>query len=170
MHRTVQTVFLVVLLMVLTAAPAQAEQPVKFTEEVQGYVQPISGCEFEVIQTVDLTHTNWTHFDQDGNVVQVRDHVAVRTATFTNPANGRSTSTSGGAYTQTWNASDPFVITHTGQVAHGTIPGEGVVVLDAGRVVFTPFEFVFVAGHHDIFFGPIIGAPLPEAFCAYLAG
>ncbi len=170
MRRTALLAVLVTLVMVPAAASAQAGKPLKYTQEFNGFTQPFSGCGFVGVQTTDLTFTSWTHFDKDGNVARIREHVAVRTSTWTNPENGRVLSSTGGAFTQTKDLSEPFVTTHTGQVAAVTIPGEGVVLLDAGRLIFNPFEWLFIAGHHEVFFGPFIGAPPPEAFCAYLVG
>lgn len=167
-QRCLLVLAVLVMLVGLLATPAHAGAPLKFTEEVStGY--PFYECGFEVLFSADLTYTSWTHFDNDGGVVRFREHVAARTATWTNPLNGRVLSSTGGAYTQTWSG-DPVVLTTAGQVVTVTIPGEGLVFLDAGRLKTDLLEWLFVAGRHDFFSGPFVGAPPPEAFCAYLAG
>jgi hypothetical protein len=132
------------------------------------------GCGFELVYAVDFTLTGWFYLDGDGNLVRYREHIATRTQTWTNPLNGRVLGSTGGSYTFEWNPDQPTVDTYVGRMVLLTVPREGVVALDVGRVQRTgmepPYEFPFVAGHHDLFFGPLNGAPWPEAFCAYMAG
>ena len=49
-------------------------------------------------------------------------------------------------------------ITLDGAIEHATLPGEGVVIKDVGRLRFSvsadgTLDFTFVAGHHDALIG-----------------
>ena len=123
-----------------------------------------------LLAPTNFTSTVWWYYDSDENPVRYREHVTNQTQTWS--ANGRVLTATGGGYLNEWNASDPFVSVFSGKPPVITVPGEGVVFLDAGRVELNVllFEVMVIGGRHDLYLGPFIGAPYPEPFCDYLAG
>jgi hypothetical protein len=94
-----------------------------------------------------------TFYNADGNAVKVVVHDGF-TETDTNSVTGKTL-----PFSQVWvNTFDLVAGTRTvvGKAFLMTDPGEGVVILDSGRVVFdAPFHVSFEAGRHDVLHGDI---------------
>jgi hypothetical protein len=128
------TVSLTAVLALLPLSVALASPPVIQTFHDQGtQVVPVTPCGFSVV--LDFTEDDrvTTFFDQSGNPVKLQVHVQYY-AKVINPANGKSVI-----------ENDSFTIIFnllTGSAAYsGTehnvnLPGAGIVLLDAGRVIF----------------------------------
>jgi hypothetical protein len=153
----------------VAAPPAEGTSPEKTTQVIIGYDPgPDYACGFLLNDYQDFKVTQWYVFDADGNYVGYREFVRYLTHIVTNPANGRSLSLQGGLYNYFEPLGGPGVF--TGSIGHFTIPGEGIVLHDAGRIEFGLSGVEMVSGQHDFFLGPVIGGSHPEAFCDYLAG
>jgi hypothetical protein len=133
--RTGLVLALVLLFGVMIAVPAGAGPPEKDTQVILGFDPgPDFGCGFLLEDYQDLKITSWYRFDIEGNVVAYREFVRYLTHVVTNPANGRTLSLEGGLTNYTQPVDGPGVF--TGSIGHFTIPGEGIVLHDAGRIEF----------------------------------
>jgi hypothetical protein len=104
----------------------------------------------------DLTETFTFHdtsiftFSADGALIRVDDHVS-----FSGVITNNDT---GATYRDPGHALNRFdvetgVFTQAGLVYNITIPGQGVVALDAGVISFDPFGNVTIHGPHEVFNG-----------------
>jgi hypothetical protein len=108
-----------------------------------------TSCEFPFREVFDGRVTITTFFDQAGNPTQVTFHLPFH-GTLTNEATGESVSAD-----QVLNetvdlagGTDSFV----GLRFRVTFPGLGIVLLDAGKIVFKQDgDVVFEAGRHQVF-------------------
>jgi hypothetical protein len=148
--------------MVGIAADAWAVPPVHISGSFSGD-DPIADCgTFEVRDEFALNFSGTEHFDRDGNVVRVVEHIFGVDRLY-NSETGKSLKPA------SFNQGE-IVHPIEGQVAVNgvifriTVPGAGVVLLDVGRFVFT-FDggLVFVAGQHEFLAGDFAG------LCAALA-
>ena len=88
-----------------------------------------------------------TFFDNAGNAIQAQIHVNFN-GVITNSVTGR-TVRDPGHYTLTIDLQEG-TSTYTGLVFAITVPGEGIAVLDAGKVVFdAEGNVIFVGGPHQ---------------------
>jgi CBS domain-containing protein len=132
---------------------AHAGAPVITRETLEfDYVDPVlsSTCGFDVQVAGTLNATEKLFFDNDGNPIRVDVHVQY-TGTVTNLESGL-TLRDPGAFKFTVDFVNNTV-TETGMHFAITVPGEGVVVLDAGRLVGDvssgDLELIFEAGPHQ---------------------
>jgi hypothetical protein len=94
---------------------------------------------------VDVT----TYFNHAGDPVRVRVHVQFQ-GVLTNLSTGK-TLRDHAAFSDTFDFIDG-TLTETGIIFHYTIPHQGLLVADQGRIVFDleSGELLFVAGSHDV--------------------
>lgn len=118
-------------------------------------------CDFAFEESVTGHVIITTFFDQDGN--PTRQHVNVTgRAEATNPASGRTLRAVQANLIDMDLSAGETTTAGLRFLAH--VPGGGVVLLDAGRVVVADGQIVFEAGPHQLIHGDV------EEFCAYLAG
>jgi hypothetical protein len=146
----------------LMASPVAAVPPER--EEFQ--TEPSSGvlavCDgFEVINASEgAMVTLHKFFDQDGDLIRVSFHSRIED-TYTNSVTGRSISGSGQFNGQVV-LEEPFE-RQAGIQYHVVVPGAGVVLIDAGRLVFDALgDLVFQGGRHQVWDGDV------AALCAAL--
>ena len=123
-----------------------AVQPVTREFEIK-FKQVIATCNgFDVLADETFNVRVTTFFDDDGRPVRRQDHVRF-TGTFTNSVTGFSVT----------DAPDPFLFVRDfangGFSTHGltakiTVPGRGIVLLDAGTVIVAPDGTVTAHGPH----------------------
>lgn len=142
------------------AASAAAEQPVKTSISVVDEGVD-NGCGFPILFTAKV---EITILDRGG------EWVVLRKVDLTASANGRTAWGNG-----TQNGPVDFgrgTVTLTGTL-HLTAPGEGVILLTAGRVVYDlttrPFAILFEAGPHEYRQARLPGDTNYERLCAYFA-
>lgn len=104
---------------------------------------------FEIIQSADVTTRATLFYNQDGNATRWTLHND-EVGTFANSVTGASVPFTG-HFTQTFVFVTPgdfssVTITTTGLVDKVTLPGEGVVLHDAGKVVVSQGQIVFQSG------------------------
>ena len=117
---------------------------------------------FEVRDEFTLNFSGTEHYDQQGNLVRVVEHIFGVDRLY-NSVTGKSLKPA------SFNQGE-IVHPIEGQVAVNgvifriTVPGAGVVLLDVGRFVFTfDGDLVFIAGQHQFLAGDFAG------LCAALA-
>jgi hypothetical protein len=167
MKRRLILIAVAMTVIVSTTLPALAVRPeMNSFEFVDGpRLTHIPICEFpvEVLTLVEVTERFF--FDQEGNPEKLIANVG-EDQTLTNPDNGKSIS-GHSAYTVIVNFEngEPVTEQDVGVLAHQTVPGQGTVFLQAGRVVFDleTFEVVAVDGRSDLIDGD------REAQCAALS-
>jgi hypothetical protein len=148
--------------MFATVAGAWAVTPVKIAGSTQGN-DPIADCgTFEVWDEFTLNFRGAEHYDQDGNLVRVVEHVWGVDRLY-NHDTGKSLPESSFSQGET-------VDLVAGQVRVGgivfrvTVPGSGAVFLDVGRFIIDFDEgLVFLKGRHQFFEGDL------EGLCAALS-
>jgi hypothetical protein len=104
-------------------------------------------------------------FDASGTLVK-EISAGPSTFTLTNPANGKTaTTTSTWANITTFNPDGSInTVTQSGLIANFVLPGVGTIVMDVGTVQFdSEGNIVFVRGPHQLLMGDI------EGFCDALA-
>ena len=119
--------------------------------------------DLETTNTVDVT----VYFDKTGEVVKFLVRTRA-TDIFTNSVTGK-TVVNRGVFQELGTrveATGEFTETLVGFQFMGTSPGEGLVLQDVGRTVFSPEdEILFRAGQHNVPDGPEAEA----VFCAALS-
>ncbi len=141
----------------LAAAAAGAAPPTKGDVEVVPYEFSVDcspyGFDFENV--VQGQETRWiqTFYDAEGNPVRTVTHDSF-VETDTNSVSGKTLRSSGRSVeTIDLRAGTRTVV---GKEFLMTAPGSGIVIQDAGRVVFDrPFHVAFEAGRHEVLHGDI---------------
>jgi hypothetical protein len=133
----------------VTASTAHGTPPVTTTFPFQEINALVANCgAFQILANYEGTLTETVFFDQSGNPVRVSLHGKAR-GTLTNSVTGYTVQD---APTIAYFSFDleHGTSTHVGVDYHITVPGEGVVVLQAGRIVFsdTSPEPIFIGGPH----------------------
>jgi hypothetical protein len=151
------------------AAPASATSPDRFSFSDSGSEQAVVQCDgfaidSETTQTFDVT----VLFDASGQVIKVISRGRI-IETNTNSVTGKSVMNRGvfqDFYTHV-DGTDEFTHAVVGFDFMATSPGEGVVLQDVGRKVYSTDgeHIVFLAGQHRIPDGPAAEA----VFCAALS-
>ena len=150
------------------AAPANAAPPEMFHFSESGSEPGFIQCDgfeidLETTNTVDVT----VYFDETGEVVKFLVRTRA-TDIFTNSVTGK-TVVNRGVFQEVGTrveATGEFTEALVGFQFMGTSPGEGLVLQDVGRTVFSPEdEILFRAGQHNVPDGPEAEA----VFCAALS-
>jgi hypothetical protein len=122
---------------------------------------------FEIGLDTSSTVDGTVYFDDTGQVVRFLARTRA-TDIFTNSVTGKTVTNSGVFQEMFTRIDDTDEFTHAlvGFRFIGTSPGEGLVLQDVGRIVYSPdhSEIVFLAGQHKV---PDEGAE--AVFCAALA-
>ena len=171
MTRRVLAVLVPTAVLLASAAPAGAVEPVHFSADPPPMVvEDPTACGFGVRWTIDLSLEGTQFFDQDGNLVRVQAHIK-EDNTIENLTSGLVLREGPDSFTQTTifheDGSREFIA--TGLAAN--VFGEGLK--DVGRVVWLPVtnKIVFSAGPHTVRealeFGTFQDAL--EAFCDVLS-
>jgi hypothetical protein len=167
MRRIVPLLVGVAALASVVATPAEAVAPTKFVFTVENFTWTDDLCGFPITHVENGTGKFAIFFDQDGNPVKA---IGTDMGRFTNTASANG---------KTLVSNQPFVTildfvagTHTevGLIVAFHVPGEGVVLLAAGRLVVrltegppTPEDVIAVNGPHEPIEGDV------EAYCDYFA-
>lgn len=156
--RVILSGVLAAILVLVAFTTAFAVPPVHETKRYVGSWAPIDCTGFQVVAayTVDVRST--TFFDKDGNPIRAQVHVPL-TWTLTNSKDDRVL-THTNNYMRISNLKEGLH-TYVGVLWHLTIPGRGVVILDAGRLIvdFYPppvqpgSEVLWQAGPHEMING-----------------
>jgi hypothetical protein len=126
-------------------------------------------CPFPLQETVSGSYKDTLYFDAAGNLVKeilTGQFGGPLTVTWTNLATGLTLSSHEAApLTVYYNPDGSFAsLQNVGLIFNVTIPGQGTVLLDVGRIVIVRHQgIVFVAGPHQEESGDT------AAFCAALA-
>jgi hypothetical protein len=145
------------------AAPALAARPTtEVTTVVNRTTVNTDLCGFAITFVEGGTFKETTFYDGAGNPVKSILTNFKERYTETATANGKTLRTN---YPTVFITSFPSGSTvQVGLRASYAVPGAGLVLLDAGRIIFDPSgDVVFEAGTHDLQNGNV------TAFCAYFA-
>jgi hypothetical protein len=156
------------LAVVLAAAlPAAAIRPNKFDLDIPPIEFSHTDCGFQVDFYFEREATVHEFFDQDGTIRQVVMHWRGLEGTATNPANDKVITAGREAWKDVIEFEDgvPTTLTSVGLPAHFNVPGSGVVLHEAGRIVFDywTWEVLEIKGPHPVWEGDF------DTFCAALA-
>ena len=165
MKRIMLSTFAAIMALMLgLAGSASAAKPSVLTFEEEG-TELIADCgTFEVLTDYVLEGRVTTYFDREGNEDYERWHLQFHDF-FYNSETGK-----GFAETNTTvvlvDPASGIEVSGTGLSYHVTVPGEGVVLLDVGRLERNEEgEIVFVAGPHQVHLGEDM-----DKLCEALAG
>src|SRR5436190_19777729 len=126
---------LMALLIVAAVPSALAATPVIIRTEINDTF-PFTRCAFPIEGHVTGIDQEALYLDAAGNLVRVIATFPRWRLTFTNLETGKSISTASPDPVKTQiNADGSFTITIAGLQGHFSVPGQGTVVLDVGRVV-----------------------------------
>ena len=151
-------------------AAASATPPERFSFSGSGSEPGFIHCDgFDINLDTSGTEDVTVYFNEAGEIVKfvVRNRA---TDILTNSVTGK-TVVNRGVFQEIFtriDGTDEFTHVLVGFRFMGTSPGEGLVLQDAGRIVYSPDEeqILFLAGHHF----DVPGGPDAEAlFCAALA-
>ena len=148
----------------VAVSPATAVQPVVEFGPFPGFTDTLL-CGFPIETSFEGTVRTTTHVDQQGNPVRVIQTFPNITVTMTH--GDRAVSTKGPAPVMIRFASDGSVetIEIVGMSANITLPGQGRLLFDVGRIVLdADGNIISEPGLHQIF-----GTGDTSAFCAYMA-
>ena len=156
-----------VAVLALPVAPARAVEPTRLVVSVDHLTSTDELCGFPITHVENGTGKITTFFDQDGNPVKAIGTDMGR-FTITASANGK-----------TLVSNEPTVLifdfeantlSQLGLVAAFHVPGRGVILLAAGRLVVvpsggppTPADVIAIAGPHQPIEGDV------DAYCDYFA-
>jgi len=163
--RLILMLVLVVAVVMLAAAPAEAAKPFIVKVPVD-FTDTFNDCGFTVVDHNEGSFTIHVFFDKNGDPKIEIDTFALK-ETFTNPANGMSFSTTdAGPSTTTFHKDGSRTVADIGLVSHIVLKGQGEIAAQVGKIVAT-FDadgnftgITFEAGKHD---------ELLPAICAALA-
>jgi hypothetical protein len=147
------------------ASPAFADQPLFKTVQFDR-TSPDGSClpNFPMTARYAGTIHEAFHYDQAGNPTFTSQTFVHFTVTFTDLLNGNTLTTSEPGlahYIPDFNGTGYF----SGIFYLITVPGQGPVLLDVGRLIFAPDGTItFEAGPHQYYNGDV------QAFCSALAG
>jgi hypothetical protein len=145
-----------------TAAVASADAPTIVQQTLHRSIPNFVQCPgFTVAGEFDVERTVMTFVDQSGTPIRQVTHVHF-VGTLTNTSTGRSIPDEGNQIV----TADLVTGTNTtdGRVRVDTIPGQGVILAQVGRVVRDAGgNVIFFAGQNDFQTGDF------EQFCAYMA-
>lgn len=154
----VLTLAAVLLLLLMTAIPAQADKPVPYEYDFPSEPYPVADCAqhgltYWVLQQ-DFIHVDGTRFFDDA-LVKAIEHVQGTSYLF-NPADPTDRLSYEVQYTAhlTFTSWDPFgaTVKFTGVGVNLQLPGEGIVLHDAGMAVFDissePWEMLHHVGQN----------------------
>lgn len=143
--------FVSISLVLTSVTPVFAAPPDVQTFHDEGSFATVDCGDFLALQDFVVDGTVTTFFDQAGNPVRVQVHVHYD-GTLTNSETGL-TLRDPSRLTITVDLQDGSV-TETGLFYGITVPGEGIAVLDAGRIVFdADGNVLFVGGPHQFLEG-----------------
>ncbi len=156
-HTLFRNVLLAGLLVLLTTTPAFATKPVvtdTFEDTITDAVLATCGtgdAAFDIIENAVVTGIEKTFYDRDGTPVRSQLHFTYA-GTLTNVRTGESFSDRPDPQLYVFDFADE-TLTVTGLIFSINVPGEGVVALDAGKIVFdaaNDFEILFQSGPHHL--------------------
>jgi hypothetical protein len=148
---------------------AWADKPVKESFSFFDPAFPIAECDgFDVLSSSTIEGTLWLWFDEEGNVVRVRQHLAYVDDVWYNSEypDIRVNAGPGQVEIQGYDLlGDPPTILFTGSSARVTLPGYGVVLLATGYLLrdFNTGEVIYKRGPQDLIDGNF------DAICAVLS-
>ncbi len=147
---------LLLLTFVLVSTAIAAKPQVEFRQSE--FTDVIDCGDFLAIAEFMLFNRVTFFFDNEGNLVGAQNHGKGR-GIVTNSVTGKS-AIDRGTFTVFLDFEEGTMTT-TGTFDIITVPGEGIVFKDAGRIVFdADDDVIFVAGTHDFWLGD------PTALCA----
>jgi hypothetical protein len=163
MRRKVRTVVAIVVgvvsLAVASSASAIPPKTERFSQSGTGFWTSCEG--FDIIVNFEFTGMITEFYDQNGDLVRVRGWFH-GTGELVNTETGRTeTGSSPSMFFDNFRTETTSVV---GLQFHNNVPGQGIVALDAGRIVidWATDEVIFEAGPHPGFEG--------IDWCAILAG
>jgi hypothetical protein len=121
-----------------TSALAAPPDRSSFAVDDTGLSRTSEDCGFDILVHVEGTIRVVDFLDGDGTNVRTLVTYPSLTYTFSNAETGESvTSRSPDPEHLTWNPDGSLSVTVTGLVMHWTVPGDGVVAAQSGRLTFT---------------------------------
>ena len=157
---------IVLVVALVPAVPAVANPPVITVIQIDDTIPDAGLCAFPVQAHFKATLHDIFRFDQNGNPLSDSLHFANASVTFTNVANGKSFSTRAPSTLRVdFKPDGSITVTIVGLTAAITVPGQGVIFLQAGKIVFDGAvggPILFQAGPQDLFSGNT------QALCAAL--
>jgi len=160
MTRTVLLLVVLVAVLVVTASPSLATMPTQtVVSQGETFVDFLSCPTFGVSGTFDARLRLSTFYDAAGDVTRMTGRVHYTGYLF-NTSDQNKQVPGDGNFTVLFDAQGNG-ISQVGVDRHETVPGVGIVDLDAGRIVFNPFT---LDGFHD----EITGVA-PRELCAALS-
>ncbi len=148
------------LLTFVAVSTAVAGQPETFTRHFERTMVADCGG-FDAIGEFVEDHRVIVFFDNEGTPVGFQNHVEIQ-GTITNSVTDTTVSADGAKFTVFVDFEDG-TRTWAGKMFVTTVAGEGIVILDAGKIVFdwpAHSDLIFVAGTHQFFLEG------PTALCA----
>lgn len=153
--RVTTLVVLAGLLALATSAPAFADPPERIPISLDESWPAVDCGDFELYRHLSVDGTITHFFDKGGLLALEKARVSILW-TLTNSKDDRLL-TNRTSYTRTSDYEEGLH-TYVGVLWHLTVPGRGVVVLDAGKIVvdyFPPpiapgYDIVWQAGHHEL--------------------
>ncbi len=139
------------LLTFVLVSTAVADKPLTFTRHFE-FTDVIDCVGFKAIGEFVEDHRVTVFFDNEGNPVGFQNHVEIQ-GTITNSVTDTTVSADGSKFTVFVDFEDG-TRTWAGKVIGITVAGEGIVILDAGKIVFdfpAHSDLIFVAGTHQFF-------------------
>lgn len=147
--------------MVVLGTSALAVQPDKFSYSNSGQAL-IGVCDagFEVWEDVSFDVRGKNYLDKDGNLVRTIEHVTLEGKVYNKSNEDKYLPYKNSTYTI---FDDPETTRITGLWALVTVPGEGVIFIDVGLIIFDASGVAFEAGKHQWWDGNV------DALCGHLA-
>jgi hypothetical protein len=166
-RRCLVTFVLTAACLLVFASASNAARPYHFQDsnsEFDPHFATCDGVDISLFTTGKIFGT--TFFDPEGNVVRTIVHERFLDH-FTNTVTGEKL-LNRGTFQETFepvDGTDEFTDTIDGHVFLATQPGQGIVIHDSGRVIFSPDEeeILFAAGQHDELIEGQFGALLCSA-------
>lgn len=167
MYKKITLALIITFLLAAMAVPALAKPPDHFSIWFPEAPLLIADCGDFTVETKDyIIYLDGTvHFDKDGNPIKAITHWSGE-GFYWSPETGKEVPMQSNLF----NSVEYF---DTGETISAgiqfklTLPGEGTILMDVGRMVFEPYPVItFTAGQHPVYFPDEGGL---EKLCAFFA-
>lgn len=157
----------IVLLISMMAIPTLAKPPDHYSYSFDELPMVVADCGGFSVETKDyvIYVDESAHYDNEGSISKIISHWSGE-GYFWNPDSGKTVFMESRLF-------NSFYYPETGEtISSGiqfklTLPGEGTILMDVGRIIFEPYpEITFAAGQHPFYFPEEGGL---EKICAYFA-
>lgn len=153
---------MLVILALYPIGGAMADKPITITEEWDVVEEPLADCgDFYVWSDSHQTFVSTDFYDKDGNLIKTQVHFTVTGGKVYNSEHPERSLPEGPDHAMWYFYPDSDFLTQAGLALHVTVPGYGIIGINAGRIIMIPsgnyweWDVIWDAGQNDVFNGEL---------------